>query len=184
MPICKKCNKVFANLVKINDKVRNLCKRKYCIECSPFGEHNTSKIHILVEERACKSCGKKLNENSKKWKGIYCSNSCQKEYEWVCKKQEIENSGEFKYTQGGAIPKRYLREKEGIKCQICGLEKWNDKEIPLVLDHIDGNCENCKLINLRLICGNCDMQTSTYKGKNKGKGRHYRRERYKQGKSF
>src|SRR6266540_5330922 len=40
------------------------------------------------------------------------------------------------------------------------------------------------LDNLRLICPNCHAQTETYKAKNMGRGRHYRRERYAKGKSY
>ena len=56
--------------------------------------------------------------------------------------------------------------------------------MPLVLDHMNGNPEDNHLTNLRLLCCNCDAQTATYKGKNKGNGRHARRERYRAGKSF
>jgi len=59
-----------------------------------------------------------------------------------------------------------------------------DKPIPLVLDHIDGNSENWAIENLRLVCGNCDMLLPTYKSKNRGRGRAYRRDRYASGKSF
>ena len=52
------------------------------------------------------------------------------------------------------------------------------------MDHIDGNSDNNILSNLRLVCGNCDMQLPTYKSKNKGNGRYYRRLRYKNKKSF
>jgi 5-methylcytosine-specific restriction endonuclease McrA len=68
-------------------------------------------------------------------------------------------------------------------CAICDVKEWQGKLVPLVLDHIDGNPENWDLLNLRLICPNCDAQTSTYKGKNKGHGRWKRRERYRSGKS-
>jgi hypothetical protein len=47
--------------------------------------------------------------------------------------------------------------------------------IPLVVDHIDGNPTNHAITNFRLVCGNCDMQLPTYKAKNKGNGRKYRR---------
>ena len=56
--------------------------------------------------------------------------------------------------------------------------------MPLVLDHIDGHASNWRLKNLRLVCHNCDAQLPTYKGKNRGNGRHLRRERYAAGKSF
>ena len=60
--------------------------------------------------------------------------------------------------------------KEGIKehkCEVCGNTVWNGKEIPLQLDHIDGNPHNHILSNLRMICPNCHAQTDTYCGKNK-----------------
>lgn len=53
------------------------------------------------------------------------------------------------------------------------------KEVPLVVDHIDGNAENCSVTNFRLVCGNCDMQLPTYKNKNKF-GRAWRRKYNKQ----
>jgi hypothetical protein len=74
-----------------------------------------------------------------------------------------------------------LKEK---KCEVCGTEYWMGKEVPLVLDHIDGNPENNSIENLRFICCNCDAQTDTYKSKNKGKGRYKRRQRYKDCKSY
>ena len=52
------------------------------------------------------------------------------------------------------------------------------------LDHIDGNRTNHKLENLRMLCPNCHSQTSTYKGRNKGNGRHSRKVRYQEGKSY
>jgi hypothetical protein len=53
-----------------------------------------------------------------------------------------------------------------------------------ILDHIDGNSSNNDITNLRLVCSNCDSQLPTYKSKNKGNGRHYRRERYKNNQSY
>jgi len=58
---------------------------------------------------------------------------------------------------------------EGIKerkCECCGLIKWNDLPIPLELHHIDGNRNNHKLENLKILCPNCHAQTETYRAKN------------------
>ena len=52
------------------------------------------------------------------------------------------------------------------------------------MDHIDGNSDNWMDNNLRLVCGNCDMQLPTYKSKNLGNGRYKRRQRYLEGKSY
>lgn len=59
---------------------------------------------------------------------------------------------------------------EGVKqniCEICNITEWRGKPINMQLDHIDGNCHNHSLSNLRLICPNCHSQTETYCGKNK-----------------
>lgn len=64
------------------------------------------------------------------------------------------------------------------------ISEWNLKEIPLIMDHIDGNSYNSSLKNLRFICPNCDALLPTYKGRNKGNGRYSRRKRYKEGKSY
>jgi len=56
--------------------------------------------------------------------------------------------------------------------------------MPLVLDHINGNSDDWTLVNLRLVCGNCDMQLPTFKSLNRGKGRAWRRKRYAAGESY
>lgn len=56
--------------------------------------------------------------------------------------------------------------------------------LTLILDHIDGNPENNRRDNLRLICPNCDSQLPTYKSRNRGNGRAFRRQRYADGKSY
>lgn len=38
---CRQCDKDFPVKVVIDGRQRNLCKRKFCLECSPFGLHNT-----------------------------------------------------------------------------------------------------------------------------------------------
>lgn len=66
------------------------------------------------------------------------------------------------------LKKRLLR--EGIFqpiCSSCKNTKWLSNDIPLELDHEDGNNENNNLDNLRLLCPNCHALTPTYRGKNK-----------------
>jgi len=88
------------------------------------------------------------------------------------------------FTGSPKIGRRFFLEQNGNICQICKLSEWSEKDIPLVLDHIDGNSENWALNNLRLICCNCDAQTPTYKARNRGNGRFMRRQRYAEGLSY
>ena len=108
--------------------------------------------------------------------GKYCSTKCQVDYRYKLKL----DSG----IHSNGVVKRWLTETYGYKCMCCGITEWNNKKIVLELEHKDGNSENNDLVNLELLCPNCHSQTPTYKAKNKGKGRHSRRERYKNGKSY
>lgn len=60
MPTCQKCSDHFPNLVKIDGKTKNLCSRKYCLNCSPFGEHTMNKLHqqTKTESQDSFSCGR------------------------------------------------------------------------------------------------------------------------------
>lgn len=53
------------------------------------------------------------------------------------------------------------------KCEICGIEEWNNSPLQCHLDHVDGNPENNLLTNLRILCPNCHSQTETFAGRNK-----------------
>lgn len=54
------------------------------------------------------------------------------------------------------------------KCSICGQEPiWQDKELVLILDHINGHNKDDRLENLRWVCPNCNQQLDTTNGKNK-----------------
>lgn len=53
------------------------------------------------------------------------------------------------------------------KCSICGqLPFWNNKELTLILDHINGNNHDDRLENLRWVCPNCNQQLDTFGSKN------------------
>lgn len=41
------------------------------------------------------------------------------------------------------------------KCEECGISEWMGAQLPLELDHIDGNRFNNNFENLKIICPNC-----------------------------
>ena len=43
---------------------------------------------------------------------------------------------------------------------------WNGKPVTFIADHIDGNSNNNRRDNLRMIDPACDSQLDTYKSKN------------------
>lgn len=68
------------------------------------------------------------------------------------------------------LKRRLLKERLLPRlCSSCGLKTWLGKPIPLELDHRDGNNQNNKLENLRLLCPNCHALTPNYRGRNIGK---------------
>ena len=73
--------------------------------------------------------------------------------------------------------KRYLFEKFHNKCCKCGWGETNSYtgNIPLEVEHKDGNYANNLEDNLELLCPNCHSLTETYKGANKGQGRKDRK---------
>lgn len=47
-------------------------------------------------------------------------------------------------------------------CSICGQEPiWQEKELTLILDHINGTNNDDRLENLRWVCPNCNQQLDT-----------------------
>ena len=59
--------------------------------------------------------------------------------------------------------------REGIlenRCSHCGLTSWLGKHIVIQIDHINGEKDDWRLENLRMLCPNCHAQTHTYGGRN------------------
>jgi hypothetical protein len=76
--------------------------------------------------------------------------------------------------------RRWLIETYGEKCSVCG---WSEKHpvsgrVPVQIDHRDGDGANHTPENLHLLCPNCHSLTSTFGGRNRGRGRVERRARY------
>lgn len=76
-------------------------------------------------------------------------------------------------TSISAHIRRYLFEKYGSACARCNWSVINvhTGNVPLEVEHIDGNHKNNTEDNLILICPNCHSLTATYRALNTGSGR-------------
>jgi hypothetical protein len=131
----------------------------------------------------CILCGTERLLDVYRKRNKYCSNKCQADFQNLQRIKNWKETGVIIRTGTAAWLKKYIIDKQNGKCDVCGINEWNNKPIVLELEHKDGNSENNLEENLCCLCPNCHSQTATYKSKNKGNGRHYRRQRYADGKS-
>ena len=110
---CKKCGNTIPYSIVIDGKPRNLKNRKYCLDCSPFGKHNTRKLDKPKnQEKYCPRC-KQIKDKSLFYNR---RNQDTSSYCKICMD---------KYSQ-----ERWLqRKKEAIeylggKCVCCGYDKY------------------------------------------------------------
>lgn len=124
MPICKQCGCKFPNFIKIDGKRKDVRKRTYCIECSPYkakknGTYKKKTRILIAKKRICKTCGK---EFTYKTRNLECS-SCKTRATRKKNKEKIFN---------------FL----GNKCVICGYDKCLDA---IDVHHIDPEIKNFDL---------------------------------------
>lgn len=130
-----------------------------------------------VTTTSCLNCG----ENTKSIAATYCSPSCQSSYKLNDKISDWLVTGRMYCNK---VISGFLKEIHGNACAVCGITEWNGKPITFEVEHKDGDSDDSSPSNVCLICPNCHSQTPTYKGRNRGNGRHARRTRYHQGKSY
>jgi hypothetical protein len=68
-------------------------------------------------------------------------------------------------TYSNSCLKKRLVEEDYLKyeCEWCNLtNKWNDKNLTLQIDHINGDSSDNRIENLRFLCPNCHTQTPTH----------------------
>lgn len=64
-------------------------------------------------------------------------------------------------------------DKKQYKCECCTIDSWQGKPIRLELDHINGDNNDFREENLRIICPNCHSQTETHSlGQRRATGKH------------
>lgn len=153
--------------------VRNK-RNKFCSQtCSAKVNNKGVRRHGKTSFGICLFCKTSFRYNRSNRSGTYCSAKCRCLF--------VRKESKDLWLAGGkntdrSIIRRYLKEDRGNVCSIsgCGLSSWMGKDITLIVDHIDGNAGNDNPDNVRLICPNCNSQTDTFSGRNKGNGRKSR----------
>lgn len=161
-------------------KYQLLCS---CLNCKTSTTVQSLKQHYIKctspSKHECLQCGAST-DNEK-----FCCNSCKATYlnqRRPPKPRSVKPSREDLtmdlFIEGKiserATLRKYLAKIRGYRCETCGIAEWNDQPITLIVDHQDGNAGNNHPTNLRLLCPNCNSQTPTFGGRNKGSGRKAR----------
>lgn len=166
-------------------RIVNNSRKKFCSE-SCRQNHMTSirdrkkkneEAFIRSNSKSCLECGNPISREHTKFCCLECRN-LYKEKETI---HLMETGGEI----GPRRVRSFMIRNYGNTCmdENCVWD-FSKRTVTIEVDHIDGNSENNKKENLRLLCPNCHSLTATYKGKNAGNGRAKRRERYHTGKSY
>ncbi len=125
-----RCSAIIPYWMEIDGKKRNLNGRKFCIECSPFKSHNTSRTvrqdRLSVTEKKCTRCKKvkSVYEFYVKRKGIDYFHYCK-----LCSRDEI--------VERQRKLKQAAIKYKGGKCQECDYDRYAGA---LVFHHRDPNC--------------------------------------------
>lgn len=78
MPTCRQCQSKFPNSALVNGKRKNLQRRRYCLTCSPFGQHKGKLLDKGVNnhECVCSSCGQSYHYQRGKGSSLKQCSGC------------------------------------------------------------------------------------------------------------
>jgi hypothetical protein len=170
---CLKCSREFPNRMMIDGAFRNLQRRKFCLNCSPFGQHNTKnlvaparsgdtpKLNVLLTggKSRCPSCQETLDITQfyARRDGTARNTYCKK----CANKQTMERQQRLKEL--AVIYK-------GGRCAHCGYDRYIGS---LEFHHLDPQAKEFALSHSRsttfekirpeldkciLLCSNCHRE--------------------------
>jgi hypothetical protein len=167
MKNCPDCSVLISN----NKKRCKRCalKAQKIIYTKTYNKRVTTGVRFTIA--VCTECNQRFKRDKYSKGKPFCSYTCSGAYRYKRKQTErnqLFDKGELKFRNRIRV---ILLERFGHICQICKNTTWNNQNIPLQVDHIDGKSSNNNPSNLRLICHNCDALLPTFAGKNRGRGR-------------
>ena len=162
MPVCRKCSSSFPNRLKIDGKTRVLSSRKFCLQCSPYNQHNTMVLDKPEpNKKTCSRCKHLLplsefryySKEGKKRPFCYCNACDSLRVSESCRERKIQ-----------AVDYR------GGKCESCGYCRCLSA---LEFHHVDPRKKDIGIAQFRnknfhllkieldkcqLLCSNCHRE--------------------------
>lgn len=168
---CKKCKKIIPYEKRMNDYCNSSCFASMnnigiCRNKNYYDKLRKPKpIKKGVRKKVikiCKLCGKEnlCRETS--------DGFCNYNHARLYKTKHMIDSGEANHSNKHSV-RSYLIYLHNGKCEQCNNNEWFGCKLSLEMHHIDGDVDNMKLENLKLLCPNCHSITDNYKSKNKHK---------------
>jgi len=154
--VCQQCGGEFAAKQLIDGKLRSLYRRKFCLSCSPFGSHNTSKRPIRAGPKADADRRKRRSDSSYR---------CQR-------RRRVER-------------KQRLVEARGGRCEDCGYDvsvaalefhHRDSKTKEFGVGNFNGSWERlvAEAAKCDLLCANCHRRRHHYRGTVAARGKKTR----------
>lgn len=166
MPTCDKCQQIFPNRMIIDGKERVLHKRRFCLNCSPFGKLNRrdlTKTHI--GPNTCSACGKVKSADAfyKRQNGNQYTR---------CKQC---HNKRYSSTKRMAKWRKQMKQRcvnyKGGRCYLCGYNKCltalefhhldpNEKEFTIAYKATGNSFDTLRpeLDKCVLLCANCHRE--------------------------
>jgi hypothetical protein len=169
--LCKHCGEIIPYEKRMNNYCNSSCfassnnvgicrnKDYYDKLRKPKSSHK-NRIRIPPVTKPCKLCGKE-NPSRRDAEGF-----CNHIHALLYKTKQMIESGTATHSNKHAVRSYLIYINKG-KCEQCKNGEWMERVLSLEMHHIDGDVDNMKLTNLKLLCPNCHSITDNYKSKNR-----------------